>query len=99
MCLQLAHKCFSYATVEDCHEPGNLPPRSGLPEDCCLLTNLVAKALRRNDSDLITKALVGLEVQRQLRVVALDDDLGGLLDGLELLKRISVWFSFLSATN
>jgi hypothetical protein len=64
-----------------------------------LLTNLVAKALRRNDSDLITKALVGLEVQRQLRVVALDDDLGGLLDGLELLKRISVCFSFLSATN
>jgi hypothetical protein len=64
-----------------------------------LLTNFVAKALRRNDSDLITKALVGLEVQRQLRVVALDDDLGGLLDGLELLKRISVCFSFLSATN
>jgi hypothetical protein len=31
---------------------------------------------------LIADPLVGLEVQRQLGVVSLNDDLGGLLDGL-----------------
>jgi hypothetical protein len=31
---------------------------------------------------LIADALVGLEVERQLGVVTLNDDLGGLLDGL-----------------
>jgi hypothetical protein len=44
--------------------------------------NLVAETLRGNDGDLIAKALVGLEVESQLGVVTLDDDLGGLLDGL-----------------
>lgn len=56
-----------------------------------LLADLVAEALRRNYGDFIAKALVGLEVQRELGVVTLDDDLGGLLDGLNLLKCISVW--------
>lgn len=44
--------------------------------------HLVAQALRGDDSDFIADALVGLEVERELRVVALDDDLGGLLHGL-----------------
>lgn len=33
-------------------------------------------------SHLIADPLVGLEVERELGVVTLDDDLGGLLDGL-----------------
>lgn len=44
--------------------------------------NLVPQALGGNDRDLIADPLVGLEVQRQLGVVTLNDDLGGLLDGL-----------------
>ena len=48
----------------------------------CVAGNLVAKALRRNDGNLIADTLVGLKVQSQLGVVPLDDDLGGLLDGL-----------------
>lgn len=43
---------------------------------------LVAEALRGNDGDLIADSLVGLEIEGQLRVVSLNDDLGGLLDGL-----------------
>lgn len=46
------------------------------------MANLVAKTLGGNDGDFIAKTLVGLEVERQLRVVTLNDDLGGLLDGL-----------------
>jgi hypothetical protein len=45
-------------------------------------THLVAQALRGDDGDLIAQPLVGLEVERQLGVVPLNDDLGGLLDGL-----------------
>jgi hypothetical protein len=44
--------------------------------------HLVAEALGSDDGDLIADALVGLEVERQLGVVPLNDDLGGLLDGL-----------------
>jgi hypothetical protein len=44
--------------------------------------NLVAQALGGDNSDLITDTLVGLEVQGELGVVSLNDDLGGLLDGL-----------------
>lgn len=43
---------------------------------------LVAQALGSNDSDLIAKTLVGLEVERELGVVTLDDNLSGALDGL-----------------
>lgn len=45
-------------------------------------TDLVAKTLGGDDGDLIADALVGLEVESQLGVVALDDDLSGPLDGL-----------------
>lgn len=45
-------------------------------------TDLVAKTLGGNDGDLIADALVGLEVEGQLGVVALNDDLCGALDGL-----------------
>lgn len=44
--------------------------------------NLVPQPLGRNDSDLITDTLVGLEVKSELRVVSFDNDLSGLLDGL-----------------
>ena len=44
--------------------------------------NLVSEPLGGNDGDLITDPLVGLEVQRELGVVPLNDDLGGLLNGL-----------------
>jgi hypothetical protein len=44
--------------------------------------DLVAKTLRGNDGDFIADALVGLEVECELGVVALDDDFGGLLNGL-----------------
>jgi hypothetical protein len=44
--------------------------------------NLVAQALGGNDGNLIADALVGLEVESQAGVVTLNDDLGGLLDGL-----------------
>lgn len=44
--------------------------------------NLVAQALGGDDGDLIANALVGLEVEGQLGVEPLNDDLGGLLDGL-----------------
>lgn len=44
--------------------------------------NLVAEALGGDDGNLIADALVGLKVERQAGVVALNDDLGGLLDGL-----------------
>lgn len=46
------------------------------------VTNLVAETLGGNDSDLIADTLVGLEVERQLGVVTLDDDLSGTLDCL-----------------
>lgn len=46
------------------------------------MAHLVAKTLGGNNSDLIADALVGLEVESELGIVALDDDLGGLLDGL-----------------
>ena len=43
---------------------------------------LVPQPLAGNDGNLIADALVGLEVEGEFGVVALDDDLGGLLDGL-----------------
>ena len=44
--------------------------------------NLVAEALGGDDGDLIADALVGVEVRGELGVELLNDDLGGLLDGL-----------------
>lgn len=46
------------------------------------VADLVAEALGSNDGDLIADALVGLEVESETGVVPLNDDLGGLLDGL-----------------
>jgi hypothetical protein len=43
---------------------------------------LVAETLRGDDCDLIADSLVGLEVKGQFGIVPLNDDLGGLLDGL-----------------
>ena len=49
---------------------------------CGVSGNLVPQPLGGNDGDLITDPLVGLEVEGELGVVSLNDDLGGLLDGL-----------------
>ena len=43
---------------------------------------LVAKTLGSNDGNLIADSLVGLEVEGQLGVVPLNDNFGGLLNGL-----------------
>lgn len=43
---------------------------------------LVAQPLGGNDGDLIANTLVALEVESELRIVALNDDLGRLLDCL-----------------
>lgn len=56
--------------------------KPGLERLCASRANLVAEALGGNDGNLIADALVGLEVEGQAGVVPLDDDLGGLLDGL-----------------
>ena len=44
--------------------------------------DLVPETLRGDDGDLVADSLVGLEVEGEAGVVPLDDDLGGLLDGL-----------------
>ena len=43
---------------------------------------LVPQPLTRNDCDLITYSLVGLEVECEFWIVALNDDLGRLLHSL-----------------
>lgn len=55
-------------------------------------TYLVAETLGGNDGDLIADTLVGLEVEGEAWVVALNEDLGGLLDGLFFVL-ISMRFS------
>jgi hypothetical protein len=60
-----------------------IPSRSGLNIQMSGVSgNLVPETLRGNDGNLIADPLVGLEVERELGVVTLDDDLGGLLDRL-----------------
>lgn len=49
---------------------------------CGVAGDLVAETLRGDDGNLIADALVRLEVEGELGVVALNDDLGGLLDSL-----------------
>jgi hypothetical protein len=48
----------------------------------CVACDLIPKTLRRDNSDFIANALVGLEVESEFGVVPLDDDFGGLLDCL-----------------
>jgi hypothetical protein len=43
---------------------------------------LVAQTLRGYDGNFIADSLVGLEVEGEFWVVAFDNDLGGLFDGL-----------------
>lgn len=52
-------------------------------------TDLVSKTLGGDNSDLIADSLVGLKVEGELRVVAFDDDLRRLLDGLDNVSLIS----------
>lgn len=51
-------------------------------EGAQFLANLVSKTLGRDDRNLVADSLVGLEVESESGVVPLNDDLGGLLDGL-----------------
>lgn len=48
----------------------------------CLPGDFVTQRLGGDDGHLLADTLVGVEVQAQSSVVLLDDDLGGLLDGL-----------------
>lgn len=68
--LKLEGDTTDRATLNSLHQVGGVT------------SNLVAETLGSDDGDLITDALVGLEVQGQSGVVTLNDDLGGLLDGL-----------------
>ena len=68
--LKLEGDTTDRATLNSLHQVGGVT------------SNLVAETLGSDDGDLITDALVGLEVQGQSGVVSLNDDLGGLLDGL-----------------
>ena len=43
---------------------------------------LVAESLASDDRDFVAYPLIGLEVESEFGIVALDDDFGGLLDGL-----------------
>ena len=68
---------------------GNLKknPKVSLPLLNCrpefpVVNYLVAQALAGDNGDLIADLLVDLEVQSELGVVALNNDLGGPLDGL-----------------
>lgn len=53
-----------------------------LHQVCGEARNLVAQALCRDQSHFVADALVGLEVQRETRVVLFDDDARCLLDSL-----------------
>ncbi len=53
----------------------------------CKAIDLVSKALGCDDGDLITNTLVGLEVKGEFWVVAFDDDLCGLFDGLKHVSK------------
>lgn len=53
-------------------------------------TNLVTKPLRGYDGNFVTNTLVRLEVEGEFRVIALDNDLCGFLDGLRIAVNISI---------
>jgi hypothetical protein len=88
--LQLEGDTADWTTLDALHQMGGVASNLALLSDIVLPplvllsrgTHLVPQPLRRNDGDLIADALVGLEVQSELGVVALDDDLGRLLDCL-----------------
>jgi hypothetical protein len=42
---------------------------------CRIAGDLVSEALRGDDGNLVADSLVGLEIERELRVVPLNDDL------------------------
>lgn len=52
-----------------------------LHEVSSVTSDLVSQSLRLDNSDLRSQTLVGLKVQSELGVEALNDDLGGSLDG------------------
>lgn len=52
--------------------------------------HLVAETLGGDDGDLVAYSLVGLEIERELGVVSLDNDLGGLLDCLLFVVSMTV---------
>jgi hypothetical protein len=58
-------------------------------------TDLVSQPLRGDDGNLIADALVGLEVERELGVVSLNDDFGGLFDRLSPIHHVSYYSRWL----
>lgn len=51
-------------------------------------TDFVSETLGGNDGDFIADAFIGFEVESELWVVAFNDDLCGLLDGLSSISII-----------
>lgn len=76
--LELERDTANGSTLDTLHQVGSVTG------------DLVPKALGGNDGDFIADALVGLEVESELRVVSLNDDLGGLLDGLRVRMSVRV---------
>lgn len=70
--------------VKACRDGDRFCAQDGVVWVCMYL---VPQSLAGNDGDLIADTLVGLEVEGELWVVALDDDLCGLLDGLVVATR------------
>lgn len=102
--LELEGDTADRATLDTLHEVGGvtsdlytrlalaLLQPNRIRNNCRISTNLVAKTLGGNDSDLIADTLVGLEVESESGVVTLDDDLGGSLDGLVFAREIMISF-------
>lgn len=85
--LELEGDTTDRATLDTLHEmcgvTGDLVVSSeGRLSEICSAAHLVAETLGGNDSNFIANSLVGLEVESELGVVTLNDDLGGLLNGL-----------------
>ena len=63
-----------------CQQPIDIPTYSYITS--ALPSNLVPQLLTGEDGDFLTYPLVGVEIKSETCVVFLNDDLGGLLDGL-----------------
>ena len=61
--------------------------------------DLVPQPLAGDDGNLIADTLVRLEIEGELRVVALNDDLGRLLHGLRIISSVAVPPDILGASR
>lgn len=75
MSSRVSYRCVAYPAIYSLASPSASPEK-------VKRAYLVPQPLAGDDGHLITQLLVDLEVERQLGVVAFNDDLGGPLDGL-----------------